>query len=436
MRDEEPLPSDPVHCASFPWRRLVDDLQVRGLAPSTAAERAGIRPCVVLPWVRGASQPRASGLRRFLEANTIDPQPYLPYLAEGGPLTLVCPSCGKERELPRGQLSIAGRRASGRTVLPRRDDGRYERQCKGCSSARVGRRALAIANKETRDAAREMKCRPIEVHIRRKQLEANWENFKRQAQRPKTEQHRRAISEGRRRRVNLERSLDLCALCGLLVHREPAAHKRGAVSWHKPCTLRWIYYRRSHPDAPRVPPRTRGRPGHRNLGRNLRWLLWTQKDTRTRTRIELLEGDGPNIAPYRSRRSRARRSARATVNAGVDSVILRLPGSWDLVFSPGYPKAVRARTTASLWSGRRARIRRDRARQYQKWFPLPDKLRPLVDAGDRDSLIERLHAVGMSENWIARLTGASENQVRVVIENGGAVEAKAVTRTRSASGGG
>lgn len=395
--------------APFPRLRLADELRVRGLAPSTAAARAGLRPCVVLPWVKGENQPRADGLRRLLEANEIDLAAYAAYLTAVGPIMLVCPSCGAERPLPRGQLAAAGRRARGRAVLPRRADGSYERPCRKCSSQRNQPKAQKRANEQRQASAQAMRCRPIEVDIRREQLQTNWERFRQQARRPKDAQHRQAIGEGHRLRGDFKRPFDLCALCNLLLH-PLVSHKQG-TAWHRRCALQWIYWRRSHRDAPKAPPRGRSRPGHRNLTRNLRWLLWRQKDMRTCA--ELLAIDQRDLAPYRGR-TRAHRPSRSTVTEGVHSLVRYLPGSWEFVFPIGSGKPG-ALVTTGTWIGQRARQRRDQARTYQRLFPLPDKLRPLVDVGKRDPLIARLHGFGMPEDWIVRLTGAPRERVLEVI---------------------
>ncbi len=132
----------------------------------------------------------------------------------------------------------------------------------------------------------------------------------------------------------------------------------------------------------------------------------------TRTRAELVTSDRGRLAPYR-RRARASQPSRSTVTEAIHNLVRSLPGSWEVVFPAGYRKATSSRTT-SPWSGQRARVRRDRAQLYQRVFPLPDNLRLLVDAGERDALIARLHGFGAPEDWIARLTGASSDRIRTI----------------------
>ena len=387
-----------------PVERLVEDLRVRRLSPSKAAGQAKLDPHSVCLWVRGESRPRRAYLRRLLEANAIDPIPYEAYLASLEPVVVVCPRCGLERELPRSQLAKVGPLAKGRTVLPRRTDGKYERLCLACLRRYVGRPALKRANKERRAAAEALGCRPIEVNLEPQQSKKGLKRFLEVARAPRSERHRRAIGEGHLQRGDLKR-LGLCLLCGLLVHG------RGKVEWHKRClSLFHLFWRRCHPDAPKAPPRARGRPGDENLDRNLRWLLWREKGTRTRA--DLLTTDRRRLARYR-RRVRGHKPSRSIVNAGVKSVIQHLPGSWEIVFGSGRAAGPARRT--GRWSGQNARVRRNRIEFYQKRFPLPEKLRSLVEAGRRDPLIRRLHSFGMRVEKISALTGAPlERVLRVV----------------------
>jgi hypothetical protein len=85
--------------------------------------------------------------------------------------------------------------------------------------------------------------------------------------------------------------------------------------------------------------------------------------------------------------------AKTTVTEGTKAFIRRLPASWDLVFSES-PR------------GRQANVAR------QVLVPLPREIRPLVERGERDALLRRLHSFGMAEEQIAKVTGATLEQVR------------------------
>lgn len=82
-----------------------------------------------------------------------------------------------------------------------------------------------------------------------------------------------------------------------------------------------------------------------------------------------------------------------TVTLAIRALIRLLPGSWGLVFS-----------NPAKGNDRR-----------QELVQLPGELEPLISAGERDQLIERLHYFGMAESRITEVTGASLYRIRGIL---------------------
>jgi hypothetical protein len=382
--------------AAFPGKRLRADLRRRGLSIRAAAAQPEkkISPDVVSNWIHRKRAPSATVLRRFLEANGIDRQPYEPFLL-APVVQLVCPNCGRlDRELERGRLKHAGMRARGRTGLRQRPDGTYERLCSRCAHTAVGRKALKKINDalvERRlpfegpsilEAAREgdlesenVRRHVLATEVRRRLTPEARERWRAQLRQPKSEVHRRSLSVARLRDQLPKKEFYLCPLCGLATYE---------TRWHAICedTWRsWAKWSRWHPRM--LPPmlRRRGPSVERYLKRNYCWTVAHRVGGQKRA--ELVKS-GP-----------ASRS-RWAVNEAMQSLIRVLPGSWDFVFSD-----------------QRSRHANETRQQY---IPLPLTIGGLVNAGERDSLIRRLHSVEMAERDIARLTGASIDRVRGIIK--------------------
>ena len=396
----------------FPSRQLVADLRALGVTPTAAAIRAGMQPCVVLPWVHGVAVPPARSFKKFLSAVRIDPSAYQEFLERADPVVLVvCPKCGRSRPMKKGLLKFAGRRVRNRHELRRRPDGRYERLCRLCSAREVGRKALRSVNQKAFERhlrkedtwvleddppgiGRETKAaRARIVRTAREaamggpaKLARNRDRFRQMVQAPKSAEHREAIARGHIVHAVLTRPFFLCHLCGLLVHGHP---------WHKPCALRWLYWnRKNRKDGHR--PVDLGTSASRHTARNYRWLI------RRRTgmsRRELLNESGKGLAPYRDRlRFKRRRPPESTVTKAIAAFVHLVPGSWDLLFSVGGHKKHRRGN-----------------RLLQELAPLPLELHAVIKSGDRDDLIQRLHSFGMPPLEIARVTGADTQRISRVI---------------------
>jgi hypothetical protein len=93
---------------------------------------------------------------------------------------------------------------------------------------------------------------------------------------------------------------------------------------------------------------------------------------------------------------------------GKESLVRHLPGSWDVVFPPGYKKH---------GQGRAAKQRSDRAVLYQRCVPLPETIGAHIDNGARDALIRRLSVFRMPTESIVLLTGADRSRVESLVAN-------------------
>jgi hypothetical protein len=273
----------------------------------------------------------------------------------------------------------------------------------------------------------------IEADARKRERE-KYQKIRRKASAPKSETHKRNIGVAH---VVLGRitNLALCLLCGLLVHGR---------RWHKRCWMRWLHWcRRNRISSSTPPPTRRGRPADENLGRNYRFLL--SRLVKSVSPQEILEDFKQEIAAYGNRRrSSERMASRTTIPHGIQSLLRVLPGSWDLVSSPGgyrIPEgqdrsyvgaaaraavaAQRHRADENTQSGskhwktakERREIRRQANQYLQDKFPLPARLQQFIESRARDALVAQLHFFGMPVGEIIELTGVPEPQVKAVIAN-------------------
>lgn len=445
------------------WLRR--DLRERRLTAEKAAAVAGLSSYAVYAWTSGTATPRAGKLRQLLEQCGIDPAPYADFITiKPLAVTVICPGCGRERAMRRALLKPAGRRKRGRSVLRPLGGDRYERPCQTCERRdlpKIGRKALQKVNAErfskaldylgfspgtppkalgelatrtVRRVALEMALgsrteavknlaaqKKMAAAVRDRRIEAerkamldpaweemaeaepkrveaepramveagkrvlagNHEKFRAMVKAPQSDRHRRAIARSRVLRGAVS-GFGLCLLCGLLVQARRWQLAPYGHSWHHDCLIAWRRYCRTvlgPPSGRDLVPRLnrRGRKPTDNLERNYRWLLSRRSGEDTGQRL--------------ARRSKLASSA--SVTEGIKSFVRRLPGSWDLVF-PGFKK---------YRAGNRDR---------QEVVPLPDLLRPLIDGGARDPIIERLHRYGMADEKTARLTGANLDRVKQV----------------------
>jgi hypothetical protein len=366
------------------------DLEHQGDSPFRAARRAGLGGGTVLRWIHGQTEPRAAELYRVIEACHLNPERYKSYLdsAAGAKVLQVCPECGRPRSLMRSRLRFVVLQATGRTALPRRANGVYERLCRPCSLRRRQPRATRAAQ----DALLQRRFGPnveytaedpLQRQVARREAAATLnrvrgsrtENRARllaAAKRSKGERHRLAIAISNvAARVSRVAPLHLCPLCELVVHKQ---------QWHRICWETWVRWlgRRNMGNTRPVPQAQRGPKPERNLGRN--YALLIGRRARNQSLRELAVG-----------------SSKSSVTEAVKGFLRRLPASWNLVFSSS-PKTRRA----------------NHARQAL--VSLPDELMPLIESGQRDLLIRRLLGFRMPEIQITTLTGASVYRVQGIAQ--------------------
>ncbi len=376
----------------FPADRLKSDLQRLGLSPSAAAKRGDVAPDAVLAWLRNERAPYSRTLRRFLEANGIDRDPYRAFLVDPV-VTVVCP-CGRSRRLKRAALRVAGERAKDRSKLKHLGGDVYERPCRACSARKVGRHVVARLNRrrlketvgrailELAEQGNENELalvneRMLSLAATKEQLERNWNKFRAMVRRPKSLSHREAIGRGRILRTDLRRRFALCPLCELAIY---------GLRWHRDCWYAWLRWcmrnlrRRPSPSMLPPPSRTFGPKPEVNLARNYRWLMARRSGEAPRGVLASMPGSAV--------------ADRTAVTKGVQAMLRVLPGCWDLVF-------------ANPRKGNAAR---------QHLVPLPVELHALIERGERDDVIRRLIDFGMAEDAVARVTGATVYRVRGIAQ--------------------
>lgn len=372
--------------SEFPSTALMDDLKRLRLSPSAAARRAGLDHHAVLGWLARRRAPTRRLLLRFLDVLGLEHGPYAVFLRPAE-VRLVCP-CGRTRAVRRSVLQAAAQRVKGRGELRRTAKDTFERLCRECASRRSGqglaerqkrrlRRSLGGAvvdlaeqgNERERHLVREALLARLGT---REQLAANRRAFGDFTRRPRTPRHRSSIALAKTAGAALQRPFHLCPLCELAVY---------ALRWHRDCWYtwrRWCGERMSPISAAAMlppPSRSRGPNPASNLGRNYSWLL-ARRTGQASLRDLQRATDGI--------------SERSTVTKATQAVLTLLPGSWDLVFTT--PKKGNA------------------SRQYL--VRLPDELQPMIERGDRDTLIGKLLWFGMAEDAVARIVGASIHRVR------------------------
>jgi hypothetical protein len=408
--------------ASFPAERLRADLCARFGSVSAAAKHAGILHPVVHGWLRRHHWPEVASLRRLLEACGLEFDPYRRFLEPPQLMKLVCPepTCGYRRTRPRSDLRSIMTGAKGRATLVRRPDGAYEVPCQRHSSGR--RTALrqrqerqlyeTLGPKKARLATRildELKKRkpdptalkmwsqallaPALGHALRDQIVAELRrptpnlaavdsaistalaarNRQRRLNRPRSARARHNIAIARLIARFSRRPLSLCPLCELATSR---------FRWHGDCYATWQRWS-GHPPSPQNwPPRTRtrGPSPERDLRRNLYWLLAQRAHKRTRRALAADAGVGET-----------------TVREGALASLWLLPGRWGALYTSGCDR------------------RSNRTRQ--RCLPLPEdpEFQAIIERGERDPLIRRLHGFDMPEGDIARITGASLERIRGVL---------------------
>lgn len=406
----EPKPRNAYYVAAraalrslFPREALAQELERRGLSRGQAARQGGVNLTAMQRWFSGKHVPLARTLRRFLDNLGIeDRQPYESFLAAQGPVTLVCPRCGKPRLLERGQLKGVATDARGRRELKQLADGSYELPCGACSRqirgaalkrdnnrrlrARFGTKAdylLDAADAGDQDAREKLRRLRSQWMIETPEQRARRLERVRTARRgPRTEAFRLACALAgvvtRAANGFLKRPFYLCPLCGLVTHTQ---------RWHRPCWDTWrVWYQRNVGGIPErgvLPPplRKRGPKPEKHLARNYRWLM-ARRDPKGRENCrQLLSAAAKKL------------KSKATVVEGIKAFIRLLPGSWDLVFSESP-------------STRRTNIGR------QELAPLTLELERRVGPGGRDNLIRRLLEFGMAEEKVARLTGMGLPKVK------------------------
>lgn len=385
--------------------RLKRDIAKSGLSLTTIYKTAGVQVSAAL---RGApskgglagvgappSTLRPETLLRLIKVIGADEDDYAAYLRLAAPTVgVVCSICGEvagsggKHRTPT-QLAftrILNRLQKAGARLPRvRPDGFY--------SLPLGYCATKLALKKhwseyTPSDRRNIPRRQIGVEGKKKQRA--W------AAGEKGAATRTAMSRARTHLAAMKvEGLGLCRLCQLVLHIKASASDD--EHWHRMCHDRWQSWVRQHPDA-KLGQRV-GRPPE--LDRNYRILMlihWEQRRTRRKILSEV------RIHPYSEYRPSRPAGDLSTVSKAPRALIRLLPGSWELVFSPR-GVGIEKREIAQRANAER-----------QASLALPDALRPFIEAGDRDRLMLRLHAVGMPELEIAQLTGASEERVLAVIE--------------------
>ncbi len=431
--------------ANFPSERLRADLCARFGSVSVAAKHAGILHPLVHGWLRRQHWPEVGSLRRLLDACGLELAPYQSFL-EPTQLTLVCPeqTCGLRRTRPRSDLSSIINGTKGRTTLVRRPNGDYEVPCRRHSPGRraalrirqerelykmLGPKKAALATSIV-DEVKKLRPDPTAVKMWNQALLVPAltpdvrDRIVAELRKPKPDlaavdavistaiaarnrlrrAHGRLAARNRLRRAHGRRSararhaialarliarfshrpLYLCPLCELAISR---------FRWHGACYIAWQRWS-GHPPSPQNwPPRirTRGPSPERDLRRNLYWLLAQRARKRTRRELAAEAGVGETA-----------------VREGVRAILRLLPGGWGALYTSGCDR------------------RPNQTRQQCLPLPTDREFQAIIERGERDPLIRRLHGFGMREEQIVEITGASLEWIRGVLARAASTEAASV----------
>ncbi len=406
---------------NFPAERLRADLCGRFGSIAAAARHAGIPRSCLYEWLARHWLPQSARLRRVLDACRLDLGPYQRFL-EPKRVTLVCPACGFRRARRRGELrQIARRLAKQGLTLVRQPDGDYEAPCKQHAPGQrawgrvhrervlydvLGAKKVQLANWIV-DEVKKPAPDPEAVKLWKRVMAASFVGgsahnlIVSELRKPKpnmdivdsairtafaARQHRSKGAKVRaRHNVSIARIIarfsrqpfHLCPLCELATH---------GSRWHRPCYRAWCRWSgQSPPNSENWPPRTQARgpsPGH-HFGRHLRWLLAQRAHQRSRRILATEAG-----------------TDETNVRKGALAALRLLPGSWDALHT--------TRTSSAARKANRTR---------QRHLPLPEdsEFQEIIERGERDALIRRLHGFDMLAGDIARITGASIERIRGVV---------------------